>query len=237
MKRAVSRCRSSEINCPGGGGAEFSALSCCFRFFSDFSTGLWISSVQATWLPRRCPQCRFLRGVDNQRWNDDLDHKTRFGSEPCVEGGDSGALCSDFVSRARGASPRRYRRTNGAWRSLVSALVWGTRGPRFKSGRPDSNQPVAVAHKWPKRREGGSGCTLVIATVAALTATAAAATAARGHAQRHSLGLEPLPQWRDPFRGGEVRRHPSSSSGGCRRAPSREWCRTGYGSGSSLCCR
>ena len=24
-----------------------------------------------------------------------------------------------------------------AWRSLVSALVWGTRGPRFKSGRPD----------------------------------------------------------------------------------------------------
>jgi hypothetical protein len=25
----------------------------------------------------------------------------------------------------------------GAWRSLVSALVWGTRGPRFKSGRPD----------------------------------------------------------------------------------------------------
>ena len=28
-------------------------------------------------------------------------------------------------------------RSNGAWRSLVSALVWGTRGPRFKSGRPD----------------------------------------------------------------------------------------------------
>jgi len=26
---------------------------------------------------------------------------------------------------------------DGAWRSLVSALVWGTRGPRFKSGRPD----------------------------------------------------------------------------------------------------
>ena len=27
--------------------------------------------------------------------------------------------------------------SRGAWRSLVSALVWGTRGPRFKSGRPD----------------------------------------------------------------------------------------------------
>src|SRR6266540_5095643 len=26
---------------------------------------------------------------------------------------------------------------NGAWRSLVSALVWGTRGPEFKSRRPD----------------------------------------------------------------------------------------------------
>ena len=25
----------------------------------------------------------------------------------------------------------------GTWRSLVSALVWGTRGRRFKSGRPD----------------------------------------------------------------------------------------------------
>jgi hypothetical protein len=25
----------------------------------------------------------------------------------------------------------------GVWRSLVSALVWGTRGPRFESGHPD----------------------------------------------------------------------------------------------------
>jgi hypothetical protein len=32
-------------------------------------------------------------------------------------------------------------RFNGAWRSLVSALVWGTRGPRFKSGRPDQRKP------------------------------------------------------------------------------------------------
>jgi hypothetical protein len=29
----------------------------------------------------------------------------------------------------------------GAWRSLVSALVWGTRGPEFKSRRPDRGRP------------------------------------------------------------------------------------------------
>jgi hypothetical protein len=34
---------------------------------------------------------------------------------------------------------------DGAWRSLVSALVWGTRGPRFKSGRPDSKALVSGA--------------------------------------------------------------------------------------------
>ena len=36
---------------------------------------------------------------------------------------------------ALGANIRR----DGAWRSLVSALVWGTRGPEFKSRRPDSH--------------------------------------------------------------------------------------------------
>ncbi len=30
---------------------------------------------------------------------------------------------------------------DGVWRSLVSALVWGTRGPRFKSGHPDTRKP------------------------------------------------------------------------------------------------
>ena len=38
-----------------------------------------------------------------------------------------------WMSRATGG--RRSGR--GTWRSLVSALVWGTRGRRFKSGRPD----------------------------------------------------------------------------------------------------
>jgi hypothetical protein len=37
-------------------------------------------------------------------------------------------------SRVSYGSPRP-----GAWRSLVSALVWGTKGRRFESGRPDSN--------------------------------------------------------------------------------------------------
>jgi hypothetical protein len=31
---------------------------------------------------------------------------------------------------------------HGAWRSLVSALVWGTRGPEFKSRRPDQKSPA-----------------------------------------------------------------------------------------------
>jgi hypothetical protein len=29
----------------------------------------------------------------------------------------------------------------GAWRSMVSALPWGGRGPRFESGRPDHVRP------------------------------------------------------------------------------------------------
>ena len=37
----------------------------------------------------------------------------------------------------------RYGCAHGAWRSLVSALVWGTRGPEFESRRPDG-----TACKW-----------------------------------------------------------------------------------------
>jgi hypothetical protein len=33
--------------------------------------------------------------------------------------------------------PKLLSNPHGAWRSLVSALVWGTRGPEFKSRRPD----------------------------------------------------------------------------------------------------
>jgi hypothetical protein len=34
---------------------------------------------------------------------------------------------------------------NGVWRSLVSALVWGTRGPRFESGHPDCDTDAKAA--------------------------------------------------------------------------------------------
>jgi hypothetical protein len=42
------------------------------------------------------------------------------------------ALASDPLNGATLVS-----KPYGAWRSLVSALVWGTRGPEFKSRRPD----------------------------------------------------------------------------------------------------
>jgi hypothetical protein len=39
------------------------------------------------------------------------------------------------------SSPATVRAGRGAWRSLVSALVWGTRGPEFESRRPDRRKP------------------------------------------------------------------------------------------------
>ena len=38
---------------------------------------------------------------------------------------------------ARGPRQERSTRQSGAWRSLASALDWGSRGRRFKSCRPD----------------------------------------------------------------------------------------------------
>ena len=53
---------------------------------------------------------------------------------PPPEGGAAGA----DGSAKRAVS---YSERDGAWRSLVSALVWGTRGPEFKSRRPDCEEP------------------------------------------------------------------------------------------------
>ena len=39
-------------------------------------------------------------------------------------------------------APCSLRGADGLWRSLVSALRSGRRGPRFKSGQPDSKVPV-----------------------------------------------------------------------------------------------
>lgn len=41
---------------------------------------------------------------------------------------------------------RSTLRQRGVWRSLVSALVWGTRGPEFKSRHPDSKRSVSKRH-------------------------------------------------------------------------------------------
>jgi hypothetical protein len=43
------------------------------------------------------------------------------------------------------AAPKLLSNPYGAWRSLVSALVWGTRGPEFKSRRPDVRNPLLRA--------------------------------------------------------------------------------------------
>ena len=45
-----------------------------------------------------------------------------------------------FVLAREIGRPRPLRSAHGAWRSLVSALVWGTRGPEFKSRRPDQRK-------------------------------------------------------------------------------------------------
>src|SRR3954469_13041650 len=44
-----------------------------------------------------------------------------------------------------------YPPPHGACRSLVSALVWGTRGPEFKSRRPDSKAAAPGGFLLPVR--------------------------------------------------------------------------------------
>ncbi len=45
---------------------------------------------------------------------------------------------------ARTARRRVPSPSHGLWRSLVSALDWGSRGRRFESGQPDGENPCAV---------------------------------------------------------------------------------------------
>ena len=53
-------------------------------------------------------------------------------------GGKRRLLLIPAALRAAAESGGWYRACGrGAWRSLVSALVWGTRGPEFESRRPD----------------------------------------------------------------------------------------------------
>jgi hypothetical protein len=58
--------------------------------------------------------------------------RTRGSRGPC--GGAAGQAAGERKPSGRAVL---WLARSGAWRSLVSALVWGTRGPRFKSGRPD----------------------------------------------------------------------------------------------------
>src|SRR5436309_15161583 len=46
------------------------------------------------------------------------------------------------VARDAAEAPKLLSKSHGAWRSLVSALVWGTRGPEFESRRPDQENPA-----------------------------------------------------------------------------------------------
>ena len=46
-------------------------------------------------------------------------------------------LIDRLYKRARRDRAPRILRRFGVWRSLVSALVWGTRGPEFESRHPD----------------------------------------------------------------------------------------------------
>ena len=42
--------------------------------------------------------------------------------------------------------------TNGVWRSLVSASVWGTEGPEFNLGTPTEVQTTTIVAPLERRR-------------------------------------------------------------------------------------
>ena len=53
----------------------------------------------------------------------------------------SKALACDFHGQVR-AGLRKFLTWDGLWRSLVSALDWGSRGREFKSRQPDQRGPL-----------------------------------------------------------------------------------------------
>ena len=80
-------------------------------------------------------RCRSVAFLGSRRGRGDL-----FGMARCSRdyvGGTTTVLSTQRL-RIRAASEVSWRRC-GLWRSLVSALVWGTRGRRFKSSQPDTN--------------------------------------------------------------------------------------------------
>ena len=66
-----------------------------------------------------------------------IDERNRRGERRELEDAhERVVLLLPFVHHGTIPQELRFAR-RGAWRSLVSALVWGTRGRRFESGRPD----------------------------------------------------------------------------------------------------
>ena len=49
----------------------------------------------------------------------------------------AGGVVGHHVSVPGGGPPLEWPLHSGLWRSLVSASVWGTEGPEFKSRQPD----------------------------------------------------------------------------------------------------
>ena len=82
--------------------------------------------------------------------------KLRFLTSP---GSGWSTILRSFWFRPRSGEPSGYApvrsasTTRGLWRSLVSALDWGSRGPGFKSRQPDSKGQVRGHASWP--RDGG----------------------------------------------------------------------------------
>ena len=88
--------------------------------------------------------------------------------------------------------PSAAQAVYGLWRSLVSALVWGTKGPGFKSRQPDCRKCRSAARK----------CTTVVHNRARYTPTT--------HASRHTSPARRVAQLRDRSGGGAA---PSASGG------------------------
>ena len=95
--------------------------------------GIALAATHGWQIPREAVPFRGISGC--RRGRGDL-----FGMARCSRdyvGGTTTVLSTQRL-RIRAATEVSWRRC-GLWRSLVSALVWGTRGRRFKSSQPDTN--------------------------------------------------------------------------------------------------
>ena len=106
-------------------------------------------------------------GVGDQRPRSSLDARSEFAegvkSPRATRTGHAERLC-ERARRAQagsrqpllGSASNPLQSWYGAWRSLVSALVWGTRGRQFESARPDWLGGTVFPRR-PLRASGGTG--------------------------------------------------------------------------------